>query len=192
MRKIFADLLAIRSAGMEVVVHVEGDPAAFIPVLRSEVRALDANMPLSNVKTLDQHLGIALLPARLAGTVLGIFGLMGLLLASVGVYGVMSYSVSQRTREIGIRMAVGAAQGDVIALVMRQGLTLVVIGVAIGLAGALGASQLLKSVLYGGQMVDPVTFTLVPLTLIAVAALATWIPSRRAAALDPLAALRQE
>jgi len=180
------------NAGQVIVVQLKGDPTAFIPTLRAEVRALDAELPVVDVKTMDEHLGIALLPARLAGTVLGIFGLLGLLLASVGVYGVMSYSVSQRTREIGIRMAVGAAQGDVIKLVMRQGLTLVLIGVIIGLAGALGASQLLKSVLYGGQMVDPLTFSAVPLLLIAVAALATWIPSRRAAALDPLVALRHE
>ncbi len=180
------------NAGLTMVVSVNGDPAAFIPTLRAQVRALDPNLPMVNVQTLDKHMGIALLPARLAGAVLGIFGLIGLLLASVGVYGVMAYSVSQRTREIGIRMAIGAAQRDVIRLVMRQGLTLVVIGVGIGLAGALGASRLLQSVLYGGQLLDPPTFVGVPLLLIAVSAFATWIPSRRAAALDPLIALRHE
>jgi predicted permease len=179
-------------AGLTVVVHVKGDPAAFIPTLRAEVRALDANMPLSSVKSLNEYLGIALLPARLAGTVLGIFGVLGLLLASVGVYGVMSYSVSQRTREIGIRMAIGASQGDVITLIMRQGLTLVVVGSVIGLAGAFGASRFLRSVLYGGQSLDALTFLAVPLLLVVVAAFATWLPSRRAAALDPMIALRQE
>ena len=180
------------TAGQALVTHVTGDPAAFIPTLRAEVRALDANMPLGDVRTLDDHLGTALLPARLVGAVLGIFGLLGLLLASVGVYGVMAYSVSQRTREIGIRMAIGAAQRDVVRLIMRQGLTLVLIGVAIGLVGAVGASRLLRSILYGGPMIDPLTFTLVPLLLVGVAALATWLPSRRAASLDPLIALRHE
>ncbi len=180
------------NSGLTVVVHVKADPTAFIPTLRAEVRALDANMPLTSVKTLDQHLGIALLPARLAGTVLGVFGLIGLLLASVGVYGVMSYSVTQRTREIGIRMAIGASQSQVVTLIMRQGLTLVLIGVAIGMAGAFGASRLLKSVLYGGQSLDPLTFSLVPLLLVGVAALATWIPSKRAAQVDPMHALRYD
>jgi len=179
-------------AGITIVIHTKGDPASLIPTLRAEVRALDANMPLSSVKSLDQYLGIALLPARLAGTVLGVFGVLGLLLASVGVYGVMSYSVSQRTREIGIRMAIGASQSDVVRLIMRQGLTLVVIGSVIGLAGAFGASRFLRSVLYGGQSLDAVTFVAVPLLLVAVAAFAMWLPSRRAAALDPMIALRQE
>ena len=179
-------------AGLTVVVRVRGDPASLIPALRAEVRALDPNMPLSSVKTLNEYLGIALLPARLAGTVLGIFGLLGLLLASVGVYGVMSYSVSQRTREIGIRMAIGASQRDVISLIMHQGLTLVALGATIGLAGAFGASRLLRSVLYGGESLDPATFVAVPLLLIGVAAFATWLPSRRAAALDPMIALRHD
>ena len=179
-------------AGLTVVINTKGDPAAIIPTLRAEVRALDANMPLSSVKSLNEYLGIALLPARLAGTVLGVFGVLGLMLASVGVYGVMSYSVSQRTREIGIRMAIGASQLNVITLIMRQGLTLVVIGSVIGLAGAFGASRFLRSVLYGGQSLNTVTFVAVPLLLVVVAAFATWLPSRRAAALDPMIALRQE
>lgn len=180
------------TSGLTVVVHVKGDASSFIPTLRAEVHALDANLPLTSVKTLDQYLGIALLPSRLAGTVLGVFGLLGLILAAVGVYGVMSYSVSQRTREIGIRMAIGATPSQVVRLVMRQGLSLVLIGVAIGLAGAMGASQLLKSVLYGGQALDPITFSLVPIVLVGVAALATWLPSRRAALVDPMRALRYD
>ena len=141
---------------------------------------------------MDHHLGIALLPARLTGAVLGIFGIIGLLLAAIGMYGVMAYSVSQRTREIGIRMAIGAAATDVIQLVMRQGFVLVSVGAAIGLAGAFAASRALNGVLYGGGENDLVTFAVVPVVLVSVAMIATWIPARRAAGTDPLTALRQE
>lgn len=179
-------------AGMVIVMRTTGDPDAFIGTLRSEVTALDANLPLSNIRSMDKYLGISLLPARLTGAALGVFGVLGLLLASVGMYGVMAHSVSQRTREIGIRMAIGAQAADVIRLVMRQGLTLVLIGTLIGLAGALAASQLLGSVLYGGNSLDLMTFTVVPVVLIAVAALASFVPARRAAQVDPMHALRYD
>lgn len=179
-------------ASMSVVVHTKGDPAAFMPTLRREVATFDAQLPLTNLRTMDKHLGISLMPARIAGTALGVFGILGLLLASVGMYGVMAYSVSQRTREIGIRMAIGASATDVIALIMRQGLTLVLIGTAIGLAGAIGASRLLTSVLYGDHAISPVTFILVPAVLIAVSALATFVPARRAALVDPAITIRAD
>lgn len=179
-------------AGMAVVIRTIGDPDAFIGTLRSEVSALDANLPLNNIRSMDKYLGITLLPARLTGAALGVFGVLGLLLASVGMYGVMAYSVSQRTREIGIRMAIGAQAADVIRLVMRQALTLVFIGTVIGLGGAFAASRLLGSVLYGGNSLDLMTFTVVPLVLIAVAALASFVPARRAAQVDPMHALRYD
>lgn len=179
-------------SSMTLVLRTATDPNAVIPALRREAQALDANLPVSSVRTMDGHLGIALMPARLTGMALGLFGVLGLLLASVGMYGVMAYSVSQRTREIGIRMAIGAAASDVIALVMRQGLTLVLVGTVIGLAAALGAAKLLAGVLYGGNSIDPVTFTFVPLLLIAVAAVATFAPARRAATVDPAITLRSD
>ena len=179
-------------SGMNVVVRTAGDPAAVMGLLRREVRALDMNLPVANLRTMDSHLGIALLPARLTGVALGVFGVLGLLLASVGMYGVMSYSVSQRTREIGIRMAIGAAARDVIGLLMRQGLTLVVIGVVLGLVGAFAASRLVRAVLYGDGGLDLTTFTVVPLVLIAVSALATWAPARRATTVDPAITLRAD
>ncbi|MBA4071985.1 MAG: hypothetical protein C0497_09150 [Gemmatimonas sp.] len=179
-------------AGMAIVIRTTGEPDAFIGTLRSEVTALDANLPLSNIRSMDKYLGISLLPARLTGAALGVFGVLGLLLASVGMYGVMAYSVSQRTREIGIRMAIGAQAADVVRLVMRQGLTLVLIGTGIGLAGALAASRLLGAVLYGGNSLDPMTFTVVPVVLIAVAAVASFVPARRAAQVDPMHALRYD
>lgn len=177
-----------------MVLHVKhaGDPALVISRLRAEIAALDADLPVADVQTMTSHLGLTLLPARLTGAVLGIFGILGLLLAAVGMYGVMSYSVAQRTREIGIRMAIGAARGEVVQMVMRQGLALVVIGGAIGLAGAFGAAQLIKGMLYGASGLDPLTFVAVPLVLLGVAALAIWIPARRAAATDPVRAIRAE
>ncbi len=180
------------SAGMSIMIRTTGDPNALIPALRREVAALDPNMPLGNIRSLEKHLGSSLLPARIAGVALGVFGLLGLLLASVGMYGVMAYSVSQRTREIGIRMAIGATTTDVVRLIMRQGLTLVAIGTVIGLVAAVGASRVLASVLYGSNADDPATFALVPLVLIAVAALATFVPARRASMVDPAVTLRTE
>ena len=179
-------------AGMAIHIRTTNDPTALIPALRAEVAALDAAIPLSTVQSMEKQLGIALLPARLIGAVLGIFGLLGLVLAAIGTYGVMAYSVAQRTREIGIRMAIGAAPGDVVRLVMRQGMSLVGIGIVIGLAGAFGASRVIRGVLYGGGENDLLTFAAVPVVLAAVAMLAIWIPARRAAAMDPLVALRQE
>jgi len=161
------------------------------PALRAAVAELDATMPLSNVRTMENHLGIALLPARLAGSVLGIFGTLGLLLACVGMYGVMAHSVAQRRREIGIRIAIGAAAGDIMRMVMRDGLALVLIGTAIGLGGAFATTRLLRGVLYGSGS-DPLTLGVVPVVLVGVAALATWVPARRASAVDPMVALRQE
>ncbi|MCC7003712.1 MAG: ABC transporter permease [Gemmatimonadaceae bacterium] len=187
----FAQAQAFQSS-MSLVVRTAVDPEAVIPLLRRETQTLDANLPVSSIRTMDGHLGIALMPARLTGMALALFGVLGLLLASVGMYGVMSYSVSQRTREIGIRMAIGAAASDVIALVMRQGLTLVLVGTVIGLLAALGAAKLLAGVLYGGNSIDPMTFTLVPVLLIAVAAVATFAPARRAATVDPAITLRSD
>lgn len=175
-----------------LLIRTTTDPAALIGFLRSEVAALDPNLPVSSIRTMDKHLGISLLPARLTGAALGVFGILGLLLASVGMYGVMAYSVSQRTREIGIRMAIGAAARDVVRLVMRQGMTLVLLGTVIGLGGAVAASRLLAGVLYGDNSLDLTTFTLVPLVLIGVAALATFAPARRAATVDPAITLRTD
>jgi predicted permease len=180
------------NAAMTLHVRTAGDPAALAPALRREVAALDADLPVSDVRTMTNHLGIALLPARLAGWVLGGFGLLGLVLAAVGIYGVMSYSVARRTREIGIRMAIGAAYPQVVGLVMRQGLRMVVLGAAIGLAGAVAASRLVQGMLYGASAVDPVVFAGVPALLIAVAALAIWVPARRAARVPPMVALRND
>jgi predicted permease len=180
------------SQSMSIVIRTTGDPQAVAPVLRSAAASFDETLPVSDIRTMTRHLGIALMPARLAGAALGVFGLLGLVLASVGMYGVMAYTVSQRRREIGIRMAIGAAGGDVVEMIMKQGLSLVMIGAAIGIGGALAASRLLRGVLYSPSVIDPMTFAGVPLLLTAVAALASWLPARRASGVNPLEALRRE
>jgi predicted permease len=182
----------VPQGAMFLHVRTTQDPSLLVPVVRSEVAALDADMPVTNVRTMASHLGIALFPSRLAGAALGVFGLLGLLLASVGIYGVMAYSVAQRTRELGIRMAVGASRATVVGFVLKQGLALVAIGGGIGLAVSLAAAQLIKGVLYGGGAVDLVTFTAVPLILTVVATLAILIPARRAASVDPIRAIRAD
>jgi ABC-type antimicrobial peptide transport system permease subunit len=141
---------------------------------------------------MESHLGIALLPARLTGAVLGIFGVLGLGLAAIGIYGVMAYTVAQRTREIGIRMAIGAGRSDVMLLLLRQGLGLVTGGVVIGLGLAVGAERFARGVLYGSGGFDAITFATVPIVLLGVATLAIWLPVRRASGMDPVAALRRE
>jgi ABC-type antimicrobial peptide transport system permease subunit len=156
------------------------------------VRALDLNLPLYDVKTLTEHMRLALFPGRVAATVLGAFGLVALILSAIGIYGVTSYAVAQRTREIGIRMALGARLRDVLMLVVGNGVKLMAIGVGIGLAGAFLLTRALTSLLNGISPTDPVTFIFVSVLLVTVALLATYIPARRATKVDPLVALRYE
>jgi predicted permease len=177
---------------MTLFVRTTGDPLDVVSALRSEVAALDANLPVSDVRTMNNALGTALLPARLSGTVIGIFGLLGLVLAAVGLDGVISYSVAQRTREIGIRVAIGAAHRQVLGLVMRQGMWLVAIGTAFGVVGAFAAWRLSRNLLYGDSSLDPLTLFGVIAVLAAVAMLAIWVPARRAARVNPIVALKAE
>jgi predicted permease len=175
-----------------LLVRTQGNPAEALAMVRSAVEALDKNLPLYDVKTMRQHLGIALLPARVAGSALGIFGLLALLLAAAGLYGVMANIVAGRTREIGIRMALGADALAVLRLILQQGMQLVLIGLFIGLAAALAVTHLLKSLLFGVSTTDPLTFVGIGLLLTMVALLACWIPARRATKVDPMIALRCE
>jgi putative ABC transport system permease protein len=179
-------------SGMTVVARVKGDPQAVLRHIRRIVRGEDPNLPVFDVRTMEGHMGFVLLPARLGGTALGLFGLLGLVLAAVGVYGVMAYSVAQRNRELGIRMALGADRGSVIGMVLRDGLKLTLVGAVIGLVGAAGAAKLLKGLLYGVSTLDPVAFIAVPVVLVGVAALAVYLPARRAAGVDPMRVLKAE
>jgi ABC-type antimicrobial peptide transport system permease subunit len=163
-----------------------------IPAVRNAVHSLDPNLPIFDVKTLTEHLRLALFPARVAATVLGVFGFVALMLAAIGIYGVTSYSVAQRTREIGIRMALGAQVGDVLRLILNHGVKLTVLGVSFGLIGAYLATRAITSVLYGVSATDPLTFVFVSLLLTTVALVACYWPARRATKVDPLEALRYE
>jgi len=175
-----------------LVVRSKGNPESLFAAVRSEVQSLDPNLPLFDVKTLNEHMKLALFPAKVAATVLGVFGLVALLLSAIGVYGITSYAVAQRTHEIGVRLALGAQLGDVLRLVLRHGLKLTIIGAAIGLFGAYLATRAITSVLYGVSATDPLTFAGVSVLLVGVALIACYIPARRATKVEPLVALRYE
>ncbi|MDA0327750.1 MAG: ABC transporter permease [Gemmatimonadetes bacterium] len=177
---------------MTLVARSPGDPQAVLRQFREIVRSVDPDMPVYDVRSMEDHMGIALLPARLGGSVLGLFGLLGLTLAAVGIYGVMAYSVSQRRRELGIRLALGADRGSVLRLVLNEGMRLALIGTALGVAAALGISRLVQGLLYNVNAMDPIAFTVVPTILIVVAAVAVYLPARRAAAVDPMLSLKMD
>ncbi|MGA2030585.1 MAG: ABC transporter permease, partial [Verrucomicrobiota bacterium] len=178
--------------GYAVLVRTAGNSPALAAAVRREIRSLDPALAIFNAETLDEHFSSALFLPRLTGTLFGVFGAVGLLLAAVGLYSVMSYSISRRTREIGIRMAVGSPAGAVQLLIIRQGMWLTSIAMALGLAAAWAAAEFSASVLFGVRPHDAPTFIAVPLFLAAVALLACWIPARRAQRVDPLTALRHE
>jgi predicted permease len=184
---------ALQDYRQQMVLHVRtvGDPSLLRSALRDRVLALDKGL-MVEVATMRENLAASFLPARVAAVVLGLVGLFGLSLAVVGIYGVVSYAVSQRTGEIGLRMALGAETRDILRMIIRQGLKLTLIGVGVGATLALALSRLLSRLLVGVSAADPVTFLTVPLLLTAVAVFACWIPARRAAKVDPMIALRCE
>jgi predicted permease len=178
--------------GYSILLRVDGDQAAALGALRATIREMDPTLAVFNAQTMEEHLRNALFLPRLAGTLFGVFGIVGLLLASVGLYGVMSYSVSRRTREIGIRMALGAESKGVLAMIVKHGMIMTAVAMILGLAGALAAAKLAQGILYGVKPHDLVTFTAVPAFLALVAFVATVIPARRAARVAPMQALRYE
>jgi predicted permease len=173
-----------------LVVRATGDPQKLLAALRHEVRQLDAHLPVYDVKTMREHMRLSLFPLRAGAWVAGGFALLALLLAGLGLYGVMSYATGQRTRELGIRIALGAQGRAVLWLVIRQGMMLALLGLLLGLAGAWALTRLMTSVLYGVSATDIVTFASVTLLLALVVLLACWIPARRATKVDPMVALR--
>jgi ABC-type antimicrobial peptide transport system permease subunit len=177
---------------MTLVARTPADPQSVLRGIRTIVRAADPDMPVFDVRTMEDHMGIALLPARLGGTVLGVFGFLGLTLAAVGIYGVMAYSEAQRKRELGIRVAVGADKSKVLKLVLGEGMRLAVIGVVLGLMAAVGASRLVQGLLYNVGALDPFAFIGVPILLVGVALLAVYLPARSAAGVEPMRVLKTD
>ena len=177
---------------MSVIVRTSGDPAALLPLIRNEARALDPNLPIWEQKTMGEHLGLMLFAPRMGATLLSLFGVLAALLASIGLYGVVAYTVSQRTREVGIRVALGARPRDVVRLVVRQGMALVAVGSGLGVALALVMTRPLATFLYGVESFDPITVVSVVVLLGSVALVASFVPALRAARVDPMVALRYE
>jgi predicted permease len=176
----------------DLVVKTDVDPASMAAAVRKAVWEIDKDQPISNIKTMEEILAGSIARQRFSMLLLGVFAGLALLLAAVGIYGVMSYSVAQRTHEIGIRMALGAQTGAVLKLAVGYGLKLVVAGVLIGLVAAFALTRLMSTLLFGVTPTDPATFALISLLLVAVAAIASYIPARRATKVDPLVALRYE
>jgi len=175
---------------MKLYLRTDGKPELLAAAVQQAVSALDENLPVYKIAPLSTYLTDALTPQRLASRLISGFGLLALLPASIGLYGVMTYAVAQRTQEIGIRMAPGAQTRDVLKLIVRQGMTLASLGVALGLAASLALTRLIKGLLFGVSATDPLTFAPIARLLTAVALLACRIPARRATKVDPMVALR--
>jgi putative ABC transport system permease protein len=177
---------------MSLVVRTQSAPGSLAKAIQNEVSALDREIVLSDVKTMEQYLGNAVSQPRFSALLFGLFAVIALLLAAIGLYSVMAYTVTQRTHEVGIRMALGAQTGSVLRLMIAQGMKLTLIGIGIGLAGAFALTRLMKSLLFGVTPSDPVTFGLIAALLTIVALVACWVPARRATKVDPMIALRYE
>jgi predicted permease len=168
------------------------EPAAVVPVIRNTVNTVDSNLPVFDVRTQSERIEQLIAQERIIARLSSFFGLLALLLACIGLYGLLAYEVTRRTREIGIRVALGAQQSNVVGLVIRQGIVLVILGCAFGLAAGAGLTQYLRSLLFGVEPIDPLTFVGVVILLFVVALGACYIPARRAAQVDPMVALRHE
>ncbi|HEX4945767.1 MAG TPA: FtsX-like permease family protein, partial [Blastocatellia bacterium] len=189
---VYRPLWQARLSSSSLIVRAETEPQQLIAAVRRELQNLDPRLPIASTKTMTEHMSFALLPARLAASVLGSFGLLALALAAIGLYGVMAYSVAQRTRELGIRIALGASVREIHKLVIGQGMRLALLGIAIGLVISLGVMRLMKNLLFGVSATDPLTFLAIGGLLLTVALLACYLPARRATKVDPLIALRSE
>ena len=180
------------TTNMMLVVRTEGNPLAMTPAIREQIARIDREQPLANIQTMDARLASSVAQRRMQMNVLGAFAAMAILLAAIGIYGVMSYWVTQRSGEIGIRLALGAARSDVVGLVLRQGFRIVLGGLGLGLIGAWLSTRALRTLLFNVSATDPFVFTAIVILLSATACLATYVPARRAARLDPLTTLRSE
>jgi len=182
----------LKYPNMVFAARVDGDPLALAGPVRRIIREMDPALPMAGVRTLDQIVGQTIARQKFAALLLAGFSLAALLLASVGIYGVLAYAVSERTREVGIRLAVGADPARIVTLILGSGARMAGAGTAIGVFGALALSYLLKTLLFGVSTRDPLTFVAVPLILMTIALLAAWLPARRASKIDPMQALRTQ
>jgi predicted permease len=188
----YVPLAQNHETGMTLYVRTAGDPAPLVAAVRRTVQDLEPNLPLPDVRPLSDAVGTSLYAARMGALLLGVFGALALALSAIGVYGVTAFAVSRRTREIGVRMALGARRESVLRLVLGDGMRLVAAGTVVGLVAAVATARALRSFLFGIGSADAVTFACVPVLLAAVAALACLLPARRASRVDPLVALRTE
>jgi putative ABC transport system permease protein len=189
---VYLPLAQNYESAVTLIARGAGDPNLLTAAIRNAIHGLDGNLPLYDARTMVEHMDLPLLPARVAATALGGFGALALLLAAVGVFGVMSHAVTQRTREIGVRIALGAGSKEIFKLIVGQGALLVGTGVGIGLGVAGLGTRLLANLLYGVSALDPLTFVGVTALLTATAFLACYLPARRATRVDPMVVLRQE
>jgi putative ABC transport system permease protein len=179
-------------APRDLVIRTTGDPTSLTSAVRNEIREVDPNQPVSNVRTMDEVLGEETSSRRVGMVLLTAFAMLALLLASVGIYGLLSYTVVQHTPEIGVRLALGARPRDILVMILRRGMALALAGTAVGLVSALALARLISSLLFGVASADPATFAGVPALLLAVALVACYVPARRAARVDPNVALKYE
>jgi ABC-type antimicrobial peptide transport system permease subunit len=175
-----------------LVVRTKGDALSFAQAVRGAIWAVDKDQPVWKVRTMEWLLARSISSRRLIMQLLAALSLLALTLAAIGIYGVLSYRVTQQTREIGVRLALGAQPRNILQLILKHGLALALVGICVGIAGALAITRLLRGVLYGVTATDPVTFGVIAVGLLLVALLACWIPARRATKVDPMIALRND
>jgi putative ABC transport system permease protein len=178
--------------GMAFTVRSKGNPTALVPQIKAAIKGVDPDLPMAGVNLMDDLIEGSTGPRRFSMVLLAIFSSLAGALAAIGLYGVMSFTVTQRSRELGVRLALGAGTTDVLRLVLNQGMRLAVVGVGIGLTAALILSRVLRSMLFNVSATDPLTFVSIPLLLMGVTLLATWLPARRATRVDPVVVLRDE
>ncbi len=189
---MYLPLAQNHETGMTLYVRASVPPASLVGSIRREIQALEPNLPVPNIQTMPETIGTSLYLARMGAWLLGVFGGLALLLAAVGIYGVLSFSISRRTREMGIRMALGAERSGVFMLVLRDGMWLVGIGIVLGVAGGFAAARAVATLLYGIPTGGVITFAGPVAILFAVAFIACALPARRAIRVNPIAALRHE